>query len=184
MTERIDAMDLTRPMERYVVHWGEMGARWGVNRSVAQIHALLYLSARPLTAEEIADTLSIARSNVSTSLKELQGWGLANMVHVLGDRRDHFETEKDVWKIALTIIEQRKQREIDPTMGTLAQCVAEAKADPSTARDVTERMQAVLSFVETSTLWYEQVKTLPTPVLNKLVRLGAKVARLVIRKRE
>ena len=184
MTESRDAMDLTRPMERYVVHWGEMGARWGVNRSVAQIHALLYLSARPLTAEEIADTLSIARSNVSTSLKELQGWGLANMVHVLGDRRDHFETEKDVWKIALTIIEQRKQREIDPTMGTLAQCVAEAKADSSTARDVTERMAAVQSFVENSTLWYDQMKTLPTPVLGKLVRLGAKVARLVIRKRE
>jgi DNA-binding transcriptional regulator GbsR (MarR family) len=176
-------MDLTRPMERYVVHWGEMGARWGVNRSVAQIHALLYLSAKPLTAEEIAETLSIARSNVSTSLKELQGWGLANMVHVLGDRRDHFETEKDVWKIALTIIEQRKQREIDPTMGTLAQCVAEAKADPSTPRDVTERMAAVLSFVETATGWYDQVKTLPTPVLGKLVRLGAKVARLVFRKR-
>jgi DNA-binding transcriptional regulator GbsR (MarR family) len=183
MTESRDAMDLTRPMERYVVHWGEMGARWGVNRSVAQIHALLYLSAKPLTAEEIADTLSIARSNVSTSLKELQGWGLANLVHVLGDRRDHFETEKDVWKIALTIIEQRKQREIDPTMGTLAQCVEEAKQDPSTPRDVMERMAAVLSFVETSTSWYEQVKTLPTPVLSKLVRLGAKVARLVFRKR-
>ncbi len=80
-------MQLTRAMERYVVHWGEMGTRWGVNRSVAQIHALLYLAAKPLTAEEIAETLSIARSNVSTSLKELQGWGLANLVHVLGDRR-------------------------------------------------------------------------------------------------
>jgi DNA-binding transcriptional regulator GbsR (MarR family) len=177
-------MRLTPAMERYVLHWGEMGARWGVNRSVAQIHALLYLAARPLTAEEIADTLSIARSNVSTSLKELQGWGLANMVHVLGDRRDHFETEKDIWKVALTIIEQRKQREIDPTLGTLAQCVAEAKADPSTDKDVTARMQAVLSFVETATLWYDQVKTLPTPVLSKLVRLGGKVARLVVRKRE
>ncbi len=126
------------------------GARWGRAGAstvlVAQIHALLYLAPRPLTAEEIADTLSIARSNVSTSLKELQGWGLATLVHVLGDRRDHFETEKDVWKIALTITEQRKQREIDPTMGTLAQCVAEAKADPSTSRDVTERMEAVAFF--------------------------------------
>src|SRR3569833_63978 len=117
-------MQLTPIMERYILHWGEMGARWGVNRSVAQIHALLYLSAKPLPAEEIAATLSIARSNVSTSLKELQGWGLANMVHVLGDRRDHFETEKDVWKIALTIIEQRKQRELDPPLGTLEQCAA------------------------------------------------------------
>src|SRR5690349_9277178 len=177
-------MDLTRPMERYVVHWGEMGARWGVNRSVAQIHALLYLSARPLTAEEIADTLSIARSNVSTSLKELQGWGLANMVHVLGDRRDHFETERDVWKIALTIVEQRKQREIDPTLGTLAQCVEEAKADPATPRDAAERMEAVLEFLGTTSLWYDQVKTLPPAVLQKLVKLGGKVARFVGLKRK
>jgi DNA-binding transcriptional regulator GbsR (MarR family) len=183
MTESRIAMDLTRPMERYVVHWGEMGARWGVNRSVAQIHALLYLSPRPLTAEEIADTLSIARSNVSTSLKELQGWGLANMVHVLGDRRDHFETEKDVWKIALTIIEQRKQREIDPTLGTLQQCVEEAKADAATPREAAERMAAVLEFLGTSSLWYDQVKGLPTPVLQKLVRLGAKVAKFVGLKR-
>ena len=178
-------MDITRypELEAFILHWGEMGPHWGVNRSVAQIHALLYLASRPLTAEEIADTLSIARSNVSTSLKELQGWGLANMVHVLGDRRDHFETEKDVWKIALIIIEQRKQREIDPTLGNLAQCVAEAKADPSTAQDVTARMEAVLAFVETSTLWYDQMKNLPTPVLQKLVRLGTKVARFVGRKR-
>jgi len=176
-------MDLTRAMERYVVHWGEMGARWGVNRSVAQIHALLFLASRPLTAEEIADTLSIARSNVSTSLKELQGWGLANMVHVLGDRRDHFETEKDVWKIALTIVEQRKQREIDPTLGTLAQCVEEAKQDPSTARDVAERMDSVLTFLRTTSVWYDQVKSLPPPVLHKLVKLGAKVAAFVGRRR-
>ena len=176
-------MDLTRAMERYVVHWGEMGARWGVSRSVAQIHALLYLAPRPLTAEEIADTLSIARSNVSTGLKELQSWGLASVVHVLGDRRDHFETEKDVWKIALTIVAQRKQREIDPTLGTLAQCVDEAKADTATPRDAAERMAAVLGFLETVTVWYDQVKALPPPVLQKLVKLGAKVAQLVGRKR-
>src|SRR4051812_19116270 len=163
-------MELNPLAQRFVLHWGEMGTRWGINRNVAQIHALLYLAARPLTAEEIADTLSIARSNVSTSLKELQGWGLANLVHVLGDRRDHFETEKDIWQVALTIVEQRKQREIDPTLGTLAQCVAEAKADPSTPRDVTARMEAVFAFVETSTLWYDQVKTLSPPVLQKLVK--------------
>jgi len=182
MTER-RAMDLTRAMERYVVHWGEMGTRWGVSRSVAQIHALLYLAPRPLTAEEIAETLSIARSNVSTSLKELQGWGLASMVHVLGDRRDHFETEKDVWKIALKIVEQRKQREIDPTLGTLGQCVREAKEDPATPRDAAERMAAVHEFLATTSVWYDQVKILPPSVLNKLVKLGAKVAQLVGRKR-
>jgi DNA-binding transcriptional regulator GbsR (MarR family) len=182
MSERT-AVDLTRPMERYVVHWGEMGARWGVSRSVAQIHALLYLASRPLTAEEIAETLSIARSNVSTSLKELQTWGLVSLVHVLGDRRDHFETEKDVWKVALTIVEQRKQREIDPTLGTLAQCAREAKDDASTPRDVAERMESVHSFLANVSVWYDQVKTLPPPVLHKLVKLGAKVAQLVGRKR-
>jgi DNA-binding transcriptional regulator GbsR (MarR family) len=176
-------MDLTRAMERYVVHWGEMGARWGVSRSVAQIHALLYLASRPLTAEEIAETLSIARSNVSTSLKELQTWGLVSLVHVLGDRRDHFETEKDVWKIALIIVEQRKQREIDPTLGTLAQCAREAKDDTATPRDVAERMESVHVFLSTVSVWYDQVKTLPPPVLHKLVKLGAKVAQIVGRKR-
>ncbi len=176
-------MDLTRSMERYVVHWGEMGTRWGVSRSVAQIHALLFLASRPLTAEEIADTLSIARSNVSTSLKELQGWGLASLVHVLGDRRDHFETEKDVWKIALTIVEQRKQREIDPTLGTLAQCAREALDDPATPRDVAERMESVHAFLGTVSTWYSQVRTLPPSVLQKLVKLGGKVAAFVGRKR-
>lgn len=176
-------MKLSPVTEKFILHWGEMGARWGVNRSVAQIHALLYLAPRPLTAEEIADTLSIARSNVSTSLKELQGWGLANLVHVLGDRRDHFETEKDVWKIALTIVEQRKQREIDPTLGTLEQCVAEARADPATPREAAERMAAVLEFLGTTSLWYDQVKGLPTPVLQKLVKLGARVAKFVGLKR-
>jgi DNA-binding transcriptional regulator GbsR (MarR family) len=172
-------MELTRPMERYVVHWGEMGARWGVNRSVAQIHALLFLSERPLTAEEIADTLSIARSNVSTSLKELQSWGLVSVANVLGDRRDHFETEHDVWKVALKIVEQRKQREIDPTLGALRQCVVEAKDDPKTASEVAERMASVLAFLETISTWYDEVKRLQPSVLIKLVKLGAKVARLV-----
>ena len=175
-------MDLTRAMERYVVHWGEMGARWGVSRSVAQIHALLFLASRPLTAEEIADTLSIARSNVSTSLKELQSWGLATMVHVLGDRRDHFETEHDVWKVALTIVEQRKQREIDPTLGTLKQCVQEAADDPATPRDVVQRMASVHAFLAEVSVWYDQVRTLQPSILNKLVKLGAKVARFVGRK--
>jgi DNA-binding transcriptional regulator GbsR (MarR family) len=109
-------MKLTPVMEKYVLHWGEMGTRWGVNRSIAQIHALLYLSPQPLTAEEIADTLSIARSNVSTSLKELQGFGLVRMTHLLGDRRDHFESIKDNWEMLTLIIEERKRREIDPTL--------------------------------------------------------------------
>src|SRR5436309_15153636 len=113
--------------QKFILHWGEMGTRWGVNRTVAQIHALLLLSARPLPAEEIAETLSVARSNVSTSLRELQGWGIVRVVHVMGDRRDHFETLKDVWEIFRIVAEERKKREIDPTLRVLAQCVQEVK---------------------------------------------------------
>src|SRR3954454_24490515 len=119
-------------MERYILHWGEMGTRWGVNRSVAQIHALLYLSPRPLPAEEIAETLSIARSNVSTSLRELQAWGLVQLSHAIGDRRDHFVALKDNWQLLMTIAEERKRREIDPTLSVLRQCVLEAQEDATT----------------------------------------------------
>src|SRR5258707_14572972 len=129
-------MKLTPIMERYVLHWGEMGARWGVNRSVAQIHALLYLSPRPLNAEEISDTLSFARSNVSTSLKELQGWGLVQLAHELGDRRDHFTALKDNWALLLTIVEERKRREVDPTLAMLRQCVDEAREDRLTDPEI------------------------------------------------
>ena len=120
-------MKLTPVMEKYVLHWGEMGTRWGVNRSIAQIHALLYLSPQPLTAEEIADTLSIARSNVSTSLKELQGFGLVRMTHLLGDRRDHFESIKDVWELYRQVMDERKRREIDPTLTMLRDCMLDAE---------------------------------------------------------
>src|SRR6185369_14581401 len=112
-------MDLTAVMQRYILHWGEMGQRWGVNRSVAQIHALLYLSDKPLAADEIAERLEIARSNISTSLRELQGWGIARVVHVMGDRRDHYETLGDVWEMFSIITEERKKREIDPTLALL-----------------------------------------------------------------
>jgi DNA-binding transcriptional regulator GbsR (MarR family) len=117
-------------MEKYVLHWGEMGARWGMNRSVAQVHALLYLADGPLPADEIVDTLAIARSNVSTSLKELQAWSLVRLVHVAGDRRDHFEARQDPWDMLMTIVEGRKRREIDPTLAMLRECAAEADADP------------------------------------------------------
>src|SRR6476660_8537022 len=107
---------LSPVQEKFVLHWGEMGTRWGINRTVAQIHALLYLSAEPLHAEEIARLLSVARSNVSSSLRELQGWGIVRIAHVLGDRRDHFESMKDVWEMFRTILDERKKRETDPTL--------------------------------------------------------------------
>src|SRR5213592_2706618 len=116
---------LSPVQQKFILHWGEMGTRWGINRTVAQIHALLYLSPRPLHAEEIAKTLSVARSNVSTSLRELQSWGIVRIVHVLGDRRDHFESLKDVWEMFRIILEERKRREIDPTLRALQECGAD-----------------------------------------------------------
>jgi DNA-binding transcriptional regulator GbsR (MarR family) len=172
-------MDLTPVMQRYVLHWGEMGARWGVNRSVSQIHALLYLCPRPLTAEEIADTLSIARSNVSTSLKELQSWGLVQIVHLMGDRRDHFEARKDLWEMVTVIVEERKKREIDPTLTVLRQCVEDAAADRKTDPETKARMESMLEFLELVSNWHAELKQLPRPTLIKLMKLGARVAKLL-----
>ena len=172
-------MNLTPTMEKYILHWGEMGTRWGVNRSIAQIHALLYLAPAPLTAEEIADTLSVARSNVSTSLKELQAFGLIRLTHVLGDRRDHFESIKDNWEMLRLIVEERKRREIDPTIAMLRDCAREAEADPKTDLEVKARIDSMLLFLEGLAGWYDQVKTLPKPTLITLIRMGAKVAKFV-----
>ena len=174
-------MQLTPIMERYVLHWGEMGARWGVNRSVAQIHALLYLSPQPLTAEEISETLSLARSNVSTSLRELQSWGLVTLVHQMGDRRDHFDSEKDLWATLLTIVEERKRREIDPTLTMLRRCMLDSEEDKTTDPAVIARMERMLTFVENLTAWYEQVRKLPKPTLIALMKMGGRVARFVSR---
>jgi DNA-binding transcriptional regulator GbsR (MarR family) len=172
-------MQLTPVMERYVLHWGEMGARWGVNRSVAQIHALLYLSPNPITAEEISETLALARSNVSTSLKELQSWGLVRLTHVFGDRRDHFLALSDAWEILLVITEQRKHREIDPTLAMLRECVDAERAGPPTDPRVMVRIENMLHFMEALNTWYEQVKYLPNATLTALLKMGAKVARFV-----
>src|SRR5215210_5434979 len=120
-------MQLTPLMQKFILHWGEMGTRWGINRTVAQIHALLYLSPRPMHAEEIAQTLSVARSNVSNSLRELQGWGIVRVAHVMGDRRDHFESLKDVWEMFRVILDERKKRECDPTLSLLRESVATSK---------------------------------------------------------
>src|SRR5262250_258593 len=112
--------------QKFILHWGEMGTRWGINRTVAQIHALLYISPKPLNAEEIAETLNVARSNVSTSLKELQSWRIVKLVHVLGDKRDHFESMKNVWEMFRVVLDERKRREVDPTMAVLKECLAQA----------------------------------------------------------
>ena len=172
-------MKLTQATERYILHWGEMGTRWGVNRSVAQVHALLYLSPKPIPADEIVETLSIARSNVSTSLKELQGWGLVQLTHILGDRRDHFESKKDLWDLLMIIVEERKRREIDPTLIMLRECVAEAREDKEIDPEIRKRIQTTLEFVESMTSWYDQVKRIPKPTLVALVKLGDKIVRFI-----
>lgn len=172
-------MKLTPTLERCILHWGEMAGRWGVSRSVAQIHALLFLVPEPLTADEIAETLSVARSNVSVSLKELQAWDLVNVTHVLGDRRDYFQARKDIWEVLTKIMDGRKKREIDPTIAMLRDAVGEAKRDHETSEAVKERIATMLEFLEELSNWYQQVQALPRPTLLKLMRMGTRVAKLV-----
>src|SRR5205814_7699482 len=140
--------------ERFVLHWGEMGTNWGVSRSVAQVHALLYLSAKPLSADDIVDTLGVARSNVSTSLKELQGWGIVKRVHVLGDHRDHFESMKDVWEMFRAVLDERKKREIDPTLRVLRECIAGSERAPKADKYTAQRLRDLNAFFENTTAWY------------------------------
>src|SRR3982751_3117436 len=142
-------MDQLSPITRkFILHWGEMGARWGINRTVAQVHALLYVSPRPLNAEDIVAALGVARSNVSTSLRELQGWGIVKVVHVMGDRRDHFESLQDVWELFRQVLDERKRREVDPTLAILRDCVIEAGKAGSGEKYAKERLNELLDFFE------------------------------------
>jgi DNA-binding transcriptional regulator GbsR (MarR family) len=165
--------------QKFILHWGEMGTRWGINRTVAQIHALLFITKEPLNAEDIVQALDVARSNVSTSLKELQGWGIVRMVHVLGDKRDHFESMKDVWEMFRVVLDERKKREIDPTLALLRTCVAEAEADKETDEYTEQKLRELAEFFELTTIWYGQIRTWPTSALTKFVKAGDKVRRLL-----
>ena len=176
MTEITDSRkQLPIAIERFVLHWGEMGGQWGVNRSVSQIHALLYLSERPLTADEIADTLGLARSNVSNSIKELLGWNLIRRVPIRGDRRDHFEAETDIWEVFLRIAAGRKEREIDPAMAVLKACTADAERDSAVTATARARLKYMLAFIEMMERWYAQMLAVPKPQIATAIRLGAKV---------
>jgi DNA-binding transcriptional regulator GbsR (MarR family) len=172
------AMELTDTARRFVVHWGEMGNAWGVNRTVSQIHALLYVHGRPLHAEDIADTLAVARSNVSTSLKELQNWNLIRVTHVLGDRRDYFETSLDVWELFRTIVRERKEREFDPTVRMLTELVAQPgfADEPPDAQD---RVCETLKFMATLGAWSDEMLRLTPATLEKVLKLGASVQKFV-----
>jgi DNA-binding transcriptional regulator GbsR (MarR family) len=175
-------MPLPPVIEKVVLHWGEMGARWGVNRSVAQIHALLWLTGRPMNAEEIAETLGIARSNASTSLEELQTYRLVTLVHQIGDRRNYYEAKGDTWDVVQTIVDERKKREIDPTLEVLRAARDLGETDPATPQDVKDRVAEMLGFIERMTGWYEQMRRVPRPMLQRLIKMGAGVARLIASK--
>jgi DNA-binding transcriptional regulator GbsR (MarR family) len=175
MTETTGKKKLPVVVERFILHWGDMGDEWGVNRSVSQIHGLLYLADEPMTAEDIADTLGMARSNVSNSLKELLSWNLIRRVPILGDRRDHFEAETDIWEVAARIAAGRKEREIDPAVAALRACVSDAADDPTITPVASKRLKEMLAFTELVDRWYTQMLKVPRPRLIALVRLGEKI---------
>jgi DNA-binding transcriptional regulator GbsR (MarR family) len=164
--------------QKFILHWGEMGTRWGINRTVAQVHALLFLSPEPLNAEEIAQTLSVARSNVSTSLRELQAWRIVREVSVFGDRRQHFESMKDLWEMFRVILEERKRREIDPTVAVLRECVAEAGEGNAREAHARKRLSEMLDFFLTTSALYDEFRNLPPAATRGIVKIRGRIRKL------
>jgi DNA-binding transcriptional regulator GbsR (MarR family) len=172
-------VSLPRPVEDFVLQWGYLGDRWGVSRSVSQIHALLYASERPLSSEEIAAALGIARSNVSNSLRELLAWGIIRSIPVRGDRRTYYEAETDLWTLMSRIAAGRKARELDPAAAALRQCLESAQGDANVSTVVARRLRDMLDFVERTGRWYEQMIQLPPAQAAALMKLGNGVVRLL-----
>ncbi len=172
-------MIVTEVMREFILFWGEMGTKWGVNRTVAQIQALLYLHEQPLTAEDIQAGLGVSRSNISNSLKELQGWQLVRLVHVMGDRRDHFTAHNDPWDLMITVIEERKKREIDPALAHLKACTKALEADAETPATARQRIIAMRDFLIDADTWYEDLRHVPRPALRRLLSLGSRVVSLI-----
>jgi DNA-binding transcriptional regulator GbsR (MarR family) len=174
-----DKSVLSAVQRRFILHWGEMGSRWGLNRTVAQVHALLHISEQPVSAEHIAAALGVARSNVSTSLRELQGWGIVRAVHVLGDRRVHFTSVSNVWELFRIIVDQRKRREIDPTVDVLRRALDELEGTKPGDRFTRERLQELLEFFETTTELYDELRHLPVSALRSVARMRGRVRKLL-----
>jgi DNA-binding transcriptional regulator GbsR (MarR family) len=168
---------LTAIQRHYILHWGEMGTRWGINRTVAQIHALLFLSPKPLAAEDIAATLNVARSNVSTSIRELEGWGLVRPVHVLGERREHYESMKDVWEMFRIIVEQRKRREVDPTVQVLRQSLEELEREGDSY--TRERLRDMADFFDTINAAYSEVSQISPKTLRTALKVRGKLRKML-----
>lgn len=174
-------MKLNPIAQRFVLHWGEMGSKWGVNRTVSQIHALLYLAGRPMPADEISETLDVARSNVSNSLKELQNWKLIYVVHVMSDRRDHFATSTDVWELFRTVVRERKEREFDPTISVLRDCLSSSDLSKEEI-SAQLRIKETLALMEALSIWGDQMLKLEPATLVKVMKLGAKIQNLLLPK--
>ncbi len=175
-------MILNPVAQRFVLHWGEMGSKWGVNRTVAQIHALLYFVGKPMPADEITETLGVARSNVSNSLKELQNWNLIQIVHIMGDRREHFTTSTDVWQLFRTVVQERKEREFDPTIGVLRECLASPDVSKEAA-EAQQRIKEALELMEALSTWGDQMLKLEPSTLVKVMKLGTKIQDLLTLKK-
>lgn len=173
------AVPMPAAMTRFILHWGDLGGQWGVNRSVAQIHALLYLSEVPLNAEDIAATLGLARSNVSNSIKELLNWQLIHRVPLLGDRRDHYAAETDIWEIVTRIAKGRKAREVDPAEAALKVAVTEADGDAAVSKVARQRLHAMLDFVSTMSRWHDEMIAMPKSTLMTFIKMGSKVGRFL-----
>ena len=172
-------MELTPAIKRYINHWGEMGIRWGTNRTVAQVQALLYLAPKPLSSEEIAILLSVAQSHVSTSLRELQNYGVVTMTHLAGDRNDYFESIHDVWELFRVIIEQRKQKELSPTLKMLKECSIAIEEEDLAHQVTRDRIHNMYSFVTSINNWYEKIKSISNATLQKIMSLGNAITKLV-----
>ena len=171
-------MQLTPTTEKFVLHWGEMGSKWGVNRTVAQIHALLYLVGKPMNAEEIVDTLGVARSNVSNSIKELQNLNLVQTVHTMGDRRDYFTTNTDVWELAKVIVEERYRRELAPTVTFLDELMQSSEF-ANESKEVQQRIKDTHGFVDTLSHWATEMLKLSSSTLNRILKLGATIQKFL-----
>jgi len=171
--------NISETKKRFILHWGEMGTRWGINRTVAQIHALLHINPVPMTADEIAVLLNVARSNVSTSIRELQGWGLVRAVHELGDRRQHFESVKDVWEMFRIIIDQRKKREIDPTIDLLRLCISELHGADADGVYAKQRLKEIYEFFSDVDALYRDIYQFPVATLRTLVKARGTVRKLL-----
>ena len=171
-------MNLPPLTQRFVMHFGEMGSRWGINRTVGQIYALLYVSAKPLNADDVGEALGFSRSNVSMGLKELQSWNLVRLLHLPNDRREYFQAPEDVWAIFRTLAAERRKREIDPTLSMLRDALME---QPGVAEDVhaQARMKQMHEFIERMTDWLDDVQKMDSATLASLMSMGAKVQKLL-----